>query len=335
LVLASNVPRSSRPRLRHSSKILCYNCVMTLSTTVLGITFRNPILTAAGKWAWHADQLKQAAEGGAGGITTKSFGTMIRKGHPDPIVVEREHYTLNAVGLPSEGVDAVREDIGPFLADRPVPVLISVFAQTVDGFGEACAAFAAFGPDGLELCISCPNVQADHGTPFAYDPKAAAAATKAAKASAGGLPIFVKLSPNTPLLTEVAIACADAGADGITVLNTVGPGLAIDLQTRRPILSNTTGGMSGAAVKPLAVRCVADIYAATEGKLPIIGTGGVRSGEDAVELMLAGASLIGMGTAVLQEGYGALGRVAGEVEHWCEAHGVKHLEELIGAMHRG
>lgn len=307
---------------------------MNLSQSVLGITFANPVLTASGKWAWTAEQCAQAAKAGAGGITTKSFGMMIRKGHPDPIVVPGEHYTLNAVGLPSEGFEAVQADLGPWMAQRPVPVLLSVFAQTVEGFGEAVNAFGALGPDALEVNISCPNVQDDHGTPFSYKPDTASAATKAAKAAAGGLPVFVKLSANTPELSAVAMACAEAGADGISLINTVGPGMAIDLETRLPILSNKTGGVSGPAAKPIAVRCIADVYKVTEGKLPIIGMGGVSRGEDAVEMMLAGATLVAMGTAVLQQGYSVLGRVAVELRAWCDAHGVQECEELTGAMYR-
>lgn len=306
--------------------------VMNVSASLLNLSFPNPVLCSSGKWAWHADQLRAIAEAGAGGITTKSFGTMVRTGHPEPTVVRGECYTLNAVGLPSEGVEAVRDDLQAFLETRPVPTLLSVFAQTLEGFAEAVEAYAPLGPDALEVNISCPNVQDDHGTPFSYAPATAAAATKAAKRAAGSIPVFVKLSPNTPDLAAVALACAEAGADGISLINTLGPGMAIDLDTRLPILSNKSGGVSGPAVKPIAVRCIADVYRVTEGKLPIIGMGGVSRGEDAVELMMAGASLAAMGTAVLHEGPQAIGRVVREMDAWCSAHGVQDVVELTGAM---
>lgn len=306
---------------------------MILSRSILGISFENPLLTASGKWAWTAEQCRQAIEGGAGGITTKSFSTLTRAGHPEPTVVHGEHYTLNAVGLPSEGIDAVREDLGPFLADRPVPVIVSVFGESVERFGEATAAFATLGPDALELNISCPNVQDDHGRPFSYDPAAAAAAVKAAKSAAPGMKMFAKLSANTPDIVAVALACAEEGIDGFTLINTLGPGMAIDLASRRPMLSNRTGGLSGPAIKPVAVRCVADVYVATEGRLPIIGVGGVQAGTDALELLMAGASLVALGTAVLTEGHGVFARIIREMEEWCKREGVSSVASLTGVLH--
>jgi dihydroorotate dehydrogenase (NAD+) catalytic subunit len=307
---------------------------MNLSTSVLGLNFKNPLVTAAGKWVWTAEQCRKAVDGGAGGITTKSFSTLVRKGHADPTVIHTEHYTLNAVGLPSEGPDAVRDDLGDFLKSREVPVFISIFGDTVERFAESAAAFAAFGPDALELNISCPNVQDDHGRPFSYAPDTAAAAIRAAMDAAPGVKMFAKLSANTPDIVSVALACAEAGCSGLTLVNTLGPGMVIDLETRKPVLTNKTGGISGHAIKPVAVRCVADIYKATDGKLPIIGTGGVQSGEDAIELLLAGASLVGMGTAVLENGYGIFRKVAEEMSEWCSAHKVTDISELSGGMHR-
>ena len=307
---------------------------MTLSQTILGIDFPNPVLTASGKWAWTADQLKQIVDGGAGGITTKSFSTLERKGHPEPTVVHTDHYTINAVGLPSDGFEAVRDDLGAFIDARPIPVIISVFGDTVERFGEAAAAFASLNPDALELNISCPNVQDEHGCPFSYATDTAAAAVKAARAAAPDATLFVKLSPNVPRVPAIALACAEAGCDGFTLVNTMGPGMAIDLETRKPMLSNKFGGVSGAAIKSVAVRCVAEVYQYTDGKLPIIGVGGVERGADAVELMMAGASLIAMGTTVLQEGPNALGRVVRELQDWCEEHGIQKVEEIIGAIHR-
>lgn len=306
---------------------------MSLSQTVFGISFDNPLLTAAGKWAWTADQCRQAVEGGAGGITTKSFSTLTRKGHPEPTVHHTEHYTLNAVGLPSEGFEAVEEDLGPFITHRPVPVIVSLFGESTERFAEAAEAFAALGADAFELNISCPNVQDEHGRPFSYDPHAAAAAVKAAKEAAPGVRMFAKLSANTPDIAQVALACAGAGIDGFTLINTLGPGMAIDLAKRSPVLSNRSGGVSGAAIKPVAVRCVADVYAATDGKLPIIGAGGVSTGEDAIELIMAGASLVAVGTAVLTDGYGVFLRITSEMKQWCEREGVVSVASLTGVIH--
>lgn len=307
---------------------------MILTSTVLGIPFSNPLISAAGKWAWTAERCTHIVDGGAGGITLKSFSTLIRKGHPEPIIIHTEHYTLNAVGLPSEGFEVVQKDLTPFLQDRPVPVIASIFGETVERFGEAVSVFSALPLDAIELNISCPNVQDDHGRPFSYAPQTAAAAVAAARKSAPSIPLFAKLSPNIPDIAAIALACAEAGCNGFTLVNTLGPGLAIDIDSRSPILSNKTGGMSGPALKPIAVRCVADVYKATEGKLPIIGTGGVQSGADALELMMAGASLVGIGTAVLTQGYDIFRTVADEMTAWCEKQGVKNVEEIIGSMKR-
>lgn len=307
---------------------------MSLEQTLRGIHFKNPVISASGKWAWHTDQLQQIVDGGAGGITTKSFSTLVRKGHTEPTTFHTDHYTLNAVGLPSDGFEAVRKDIGSFIENRPVPVIISIFGDTVERFAESAAAFSQLGSDGLELNISCPNVADDHGTPFSYAPKTAASVIKAVKKEVPGMPLFAKLSPNVPTIASIAEACADAGCAGFTLVNTFGPGMAIDLTTRRPKLSNKTGGVSGAALKPIAVRCIADVYRATEGKLPIIGVGGVTSGEDAIELMMAGASLVGVGTVVLNEGYESFARITKEIEQWMGENGVASIGDIVGVVHR-
>lgn len=306
---------------------------MNLSQTILGMHFANPLISASGKWAWTADQCRQIVEGGAGGITTKSFSTFVRKGHPEPTVVHTPYYTINAVGLPSDGFEAVQKDLQPFIQERPVPVIISIFGDTVERFAEAASAFADLGPDAIELNISCPNVQDEHGCPFSYAADTAAAVVRCVRQVVPEVKIFVKLSPNVPKIPGIALACAEAGCDGFTLVNTMGPGMAIDLNTRKPILSNKMGGISGPAIKSVAVRCVAEVYQYTDGKLPIIGVGGVRSGEDAIELMMAGASLVAMGTAVLEEDYGVFGRVNNELETWANAHGVQDISELVGVMH--
>lgn len=308
---------------------------MNLEQTVLGIRFSNPLLTASGKWAWTAKQCQEIVDGGAGGITTKSFSTLKRKGHPEPTVVHTEHYTLNAVGLPSEGFDVVKKDLGTFISNRPVPVILSIFGDTVERFAESAAAFAQLGPDALELNISCPNVSDDHGTPFSYAPDTAAAVVKAVKKEVPGITIFAKLSPNVSNIAKIALACAEAGCDGITLINTFGPGMAIDPATAKSILSNKTGGISGPAIKPLAVRCVADVYKATEGKLPIIGIGGVETGEDAIELMCAGASLVAIGTAILTQGYGIFRTVADGMAEWCEKEGITLVNDIVGSLKAG
>jgi dihydroorotate dehydrogenase (NAD+) catalytic subunit len=146
--------------------------------------------------------------------------------------------------------------------------------------------------------------------------------------------MFVKLSPNVDNIGEIAKACQEAGADGFTVINTVGPGMAIDLRSRMPILANKVGGLSGPAIKPIAVKCIADVYAATDGKCPIIGTGGVYTGEDAIELMLAGATLIGIGSAVARHGAEVFADVCEGMQYWCTNEGIDNIADLVGGMHK-
>jgi dihydroorotate dehydrogenase (NAD+) catalytic subunit len=186
----------------------------------------------------------------------------------------------------------------------------------------------------LEVNISCPNVEDEFGKPFACSAPDAAAVTKAVKAVSKKTPVFIKLSPNVESIAVIAEACAAAGADGFTVINTVGPGMAIDLRSRMPILANKVGGLSGPGIRPIAVKCIADVYAATGGKLPIIGTGGVYTGEDAIELMLAGASLIGIGTAIGDRGLDVFKHVCEEMQLWCTNEGVWEIKDLIGGMHK-
>jgi len=274
------------------------------------------------------------AKHGAGAVTTKSLWLKEHKGHSNPVIISTEHWTLNAVGVPDAGVEKAKEEIGEYNKDKPVPLIANIIAESAENYAKTAQAIVELKPDFLEVNISCPNIEDEFGRPFACSADDAAAVTKAVKAVSGDIPVFIKLSPNVENIGTIALACAKAGADGFTAINTVGPGMAIDLRSRRPILANRVGGLSGPAIKPIAVKCIADVYKATEGKLPIIGTGGVATGKDAMELMLAGASLIGIGTAVADRGADVFAKVCEEMSAWCDAEGVASCGELIGGMHR-
>jgi len=315
---------------------------MNLSQTVLGVTFQNPTVLASGIWGITASGWRRVAANGAGGITTKSLWLTEHKGHPNPTIIATEHWTLNAVGVPDAGIEKAREEIGDYNknpsaalgAGKPVPLIANIIANTVENYGKTAQEIVALKPDFLEVNISCPNVEDEFGKPFACSVRDASAVTKAVKAVSGKIPVFIKLSPNVDDIGSIASACAEAGADGFTVINTLGPGMAIDLRSRLPILANKVGGMSGPAIKPIAVRCIADVYRATGGKKPIIGTGGIMTGEDAIEFLLAGATLIGIGTAVSYRGGEVFRLVCEEMAAWCDAEGVKKISELTGGMHR-
>ncbi|MBU0457976.1 dihydroorotate dehydrogenase [Patescibacteria group bacterium] len=305
---------------------------MNLSQTILNVEFSNPTVLASGIWGITASSWRRVAENGAGGVTTKSLWLKAHKGHPNPTVISNEHWTLNAVGLPDAGIEKAREEISDFMKDHPIPLIANIVAGSVEDFVKTAEEVVKLNPDFLEVNISCPNVEDEFGKPFACSELDAARVTKEVKAVSGSIPIFIKLSPQALNIGAVASACAEAGADGFTAINTVGPGMAIDLRSRKPILANKVGGLSGPGLKPISVRCIADVYRATDGKLPIIGTGGVHSGEDALELMLAGASLIGIGTAVSDRGESIFKKVCDEMDAWCEAEGVKEIGEMIGAV---
>jgi dihydroorotate dehydrogenase (NAD+) catalytic subunit len=306
---------------------------MNLKQEILGITFENPTVLASGIWGITSSGWRKAAEGGVGAITTKSLWLKEHQGHPNPTIISTQAWTLNAVGVPDAGSQKAREEIGGFLADHPVPLIANIIADSVENYGKTAQEIVALNPDALEVNISCPNVEDEFGKPFACSAPDAAAVTKEVKKFSGKIPVFIKLSPNVENIGMIAKAVQDAGADGLTVINTVGPGMAIDLKTRMPILSNKVGGMSGRAIKPIAVRCIADCFRATGGTLPIIGTGGVYTGEDALELMMAGASLIGIGTALWERGEDVFQKVCEEMNTWCEANGVKNIAEIVGSAH--
>lgn len=307
---------------------------MNLQQTILNVTFQNPTVLASGIWGITASSWRNCAANGAGGITTKSLWLHEHKGHPNPTIIGTAHWTLNAVGVPDAGPEKAKEEIGSYNKNKPVPIIGNIIAESVENYAKTAAEILPLGVDFLEVNISCPNIADEFGRPFACSAADAAAVTKAVKKVSGKTPVFIKLSPNVENIGVIARACAEAGADGFTVINTVGPGMAIDLRSRMPILANKTGGMSGPAIKPIAVRCVADVYAATEGKLPIIGTGGIYTGEDAIEIMLAGASLVGIGTAVGDRGADVFRKVCDEMQAWGKAEGITSVSELIGGMHK-
>jgi dihydroorotate dehydrogenase (NAD+) catalytic subunit len=305
---------------------------MNLSHTVLGVEFENPTVLASGILGITASSWREVARNGAGAITTKSIWLKEHKGHRNPTIIATDHWTLNAVGLPDAGPEKAREEIGNYMKQKPVPLILNIVAESVEKFAKTAELLLPLQPDFLEVNISCPNVEDEFGKPFACNAADAAAVTKAVKKVSGKTPVFIKLSPNVDNIAAIAIACAEAGADGFTVINTVGPGMAIDLRSRMPILANKVGGLSGPGIKPIAVKCVADVYGAT--KLPIIGTGGVYTGEDAIEMLLAGACLVGIGTAIADRGIDVFKKVCDEMKMWCTNEGVWDLKDLIGGMHK-
>jgi dihydroorotate dehydrogenase (NAD+) catalytic subunit len=307
----------------------------TLKVDLCGIELPNPLILASGILGTEAPLMARVAQAGAGAVTAKSCSLGPRTGHPNPTVLAWEHGLINAVGLANPGVEVEVEELARakrLLKPLGAALIASVFADTVDGFAQVAAHLARAGSDLIEVNISCPNVHDEFGTPFAADAHAAAEVTAAVKESvASRMPVLVKLSPNVADIAAIARAVESAGADGITAINTL-TGMVIDVHARRPVLANRTGGLSGPAIRPLAVRCVYEVYQAVG--IPIIGTGGVSSGRDAVEMIMAGATAVGVGSAVCGEGPEAFGRIRDVTESLMAELGFETVAEMRGAAHR-
>jgi dihydroorotate dehydrogenase (NAD+) catalytic subunit len=301
------------------------------TTTRLGkVTLPNPIVAASGTYG-HGDEVARLGDPSAiGAVTAKSLSPYPWAGNPAPRVHETAAGMINSVGLQNPGVAAWVEHDLPALVGRGARVIASVWGRSVEEFAAAAAALSpgAGSLVAVEANVSCPNLE-DRNRMFAHRAESTAAAVGAVVAEAGGLPVFAKLSPNVTDLVEIAAAAMEAGAAGLTLVNTV-MGLSVDAERRRPRLGAGGGGLSGPAIKPVALRAVFDVYRALPGT-PIIGTGGVASGVDAVEMLLAGAGAVGVGTATFRDPR-APERIARQLAGWCTRHGVSQVADLVGAL---
>lgn len=297
--------------------------------TVAGLAFRNPVVLASGTAGYGhelADVLDLAR---VGGVATKAVSVEPRQGNAAPRVAEFPGGMINAVGLANPGLEAVRAHHLPRLAEcaAGARVLVNVVGFAVDEFATVVAGLDGTpGVDGFELNVSCPNVKAG-GMEFGADPVALAAVVRGARA-ATRRPLFVKLSPALPDVARTAGIAADAGADAVTLTNTM-PGLVIDTQRRRPALGFGSGGASGAGLLPVGVLATWKVRRATA--LPVLGLGGVRTADDALQYLMAGASLVGVGTAGMQDPR-APGRIARDLDRWCARQGVRTIADVVGAL---
>ncbi len=301
-----------------------------LSLELCGVYLPNPTVLAAGILGLTAGSLVRVARAGAGAVTTKSFSLKPRRGHPNPTVLDWGVGLINAIGLSNPGLIAMGKEIAQAraeLAKLGVPLIASVFAESVESFAETARRATQFRPDFIELNISCPNVEDKFGQMFAADPLTAAGVTRAVK-SATDIPLIVKLSPNVTHLGPIAEAVVEAGADAICAVNSLGPGMVIDIESGMPVLANRVGGVSGPAIKPIAVRCVYEICSRVD--VPVIGLGGVLTGADAVEMMMAGAQAVGLGSAVYYRGVEVFGQVIRELSEFLEKRGYRSLDEVRG-----
>ena len=300
-----------------------------LSVTVAGATFQNPIVLASGTAGYGRELDGVVALDRVGGIVTKAVSPEPRAGAPAPRVAEFEGGMLNAVGLANPGLAAVRAEYLPWLAAhlRRARVIANVVGSTVEDYGAVVAGLTEEpSVTAFELNVSCPNVRAG-GMEFGADPASLKAVVREARA-ATRRPVFVKLSPSLPDVATSARRAVDAGADGITVVNTL-PGLVIDVERRRPVLGFGSGGVSGVGLLPVGVLATWRVHRAVS--VPIIGVGGVTRAEDVVQYLLAGASLVGVGTAAMRDPH-LPERLVRDLDRWCARHGVRSLTELVGAL---
>ena len=304
---------------------------MDLSTTFCGVKFLNPTVLASGVLGVTGDSMRYVVDSGAGAVTTKSTNVEGRTGHPNPIIITHEGGMMNAVGLSNPGIKEEIETIENYKKQCEAPLLLSIFAKTVDGYKEITEKANQSKADFLEINISCPNVEDEFGKPFACIPGVPGKVTEIVKQNTDK-PVIVKLSPNVPNIVAIAKEIEEAGADALSMINTVGPGLAINIETAQPILANKVGGLSGPAIKPIAVKAVFDVYKAV--KIPILGIGGITTGRDAIEIMMAGAKLVGIGTAVYYRGADVFKKVTDEMGEWMEKNNYKKLDEIVGLSHR-
>ncbi len=302
-----------------------------LRTRLAHVELPNPILTASG-CAGSGRELAQFFDvAKLGAIVTKSVMLAPRAGRPTPRMVETPSGMLNSIGLQGPGIDAFLQRDLPWLLARGARAVVSIAGGTVAEYAELAGRLSdASGVTAVEVNISCPNV-ADRGQVFACDPAAASAVIEAVRGALRyDIPVFAKLSPDVTDIVVVAGACVAAGADGLSMINTL-LGMAVDTQTMRPVLAGVTGGLSGPAIRPVAVRCIWQVHEAFPD-VPIIGMGGVRSGLDALELILAGAAMVSVGTAVFHDP-SACARILRELEEELASRGVERMSEVIGLAH--
>ena len=305
--------------------------MVNLSVNLAGVELKNPIIPASGPFGYGREYAELYDLNILGSFSWKGTTGAARLGNPQPRIAETAGGMLNAVGLQNPGIDAVIAREVPHIAEIfQGPVIANVGGFSLDEYAENCAKLNDVDQVAiLEVNISCPNVHAG-GKNFGCDPHAAAEVTRAVKAVTNK-PVFMKLTPNVTDIAEIARACEAAGADGLCLINTL-LGMRIDLNTRRPVIANRTGGLSGPAVFPVALRMVWDVYEAV--KIPIIGCGGVSSAEDAAEMMLAGAAAVEVGAANLVDPM-ACKTIIEHLPAVCQRLGVDHISELTGGAHHG
>lgn len=299
---------------------------MNLSVDLCGVALKNPVIAASGTYAFGREFETFYDIAGLGGVSVKGLTLAPRAGNPPPRIAETPSGALNAVGLQNPGVDAFLRDELPWLMQKDVAVIANIAGGTAEDYVAMAQRVSADGVDIVELNISCPNVK-QGGVAFGNNPDNVLAITRAVR-PACKKPLMVKLSPNVASIADCALAAQQGGADAVSLINTL-TGMAVDVHTRRPLLGNVTGGLSGPAVRPIALRMAWE--AAKAVSIPVVGCGGIETGEDAVAFLLVGCAAVQVGTANLRDPY-ACPRIVREIGDYMRAHHVGDVRELVGAL---
>ena len=297
-----------------------------LRVNIAGVEFKNPVITASGTFGFGQEYARLYDISRLGGISCKGTTLHERPGNPAPRIAETPSGILNSVGLQNPGVDAFLRDDLPFLKKQNTVVIANIAGSQIEDYVETVRRLQGSGVDMIELNISCPNVK-EGGVSFGTSAKSVENLTKQVKAVAEQ-PLMIKLTPNVTDITETAAAAEAGGADAVSLINTL-TGMKIDINSRRPILKNNTGGMSGAAVFPVALRMVWQV--ANRVKIPVVGMGGITKWQDAVEMLLAGATAVQIGTANFTDAYTPLKVIAG-IDSYLDEHGEKSVTDIVGKV---
>jgi dihydroorotate dehydrogenase (NAD+) catalytic subunit len=306
------------------------NHSINLNIKVFGKIFENPLFLPSGiiqEISGH----EIAAKAGVGTIVLKSVTLEHREGNPIPRVAKYPQGFINSVGLKNPGLKKAKQEIRTLMNKTKTPIIISVFAANVKDFQLLVSEMAELKPTAIELNLSCPNVADEFGDPLSDQADSVSQAVKISKKESKKIPLLAKLSPNVLHIGEIAKAAEAAGADGISAINTVSQGMLIDIKKRKPILGNKQGGVSGPAIKPIAIAKIYEIYKSV--KIPILGMGGVTTAEDVIEMMMAGASLVGIGSVVYLKGFGIFKTLLQDVKNYMEKEKIKNISSLIGVAH--
>ncbi len=297
-----------------------------LSVNICGVTLKNPVIAASGTFGFGREFNELYDIGKIGGVSTKGLTLEERAGNPVPRIAESRGVILNAVGLQNPGVEHFIQCDLEWLKSTGTCVIANVAGKTLEDYENICKRLDGL-VDMIELNISCPNVKSG-GMAFGIKPETVEQVSRVAKNGAKNTPLIVKLSPNVESIAANAKAAENGGADCISLINTL-TGMAIDIEHRRPIIANNTGGVSGGGVKPIAVRMT---YEASQAvKIPVIGMGGITCAEDAIEFLMAGATAVQVGTANFTDPY-AMPKIIDGLNVWCDKHGVKNISELTGTL---